>query len=67
LDDKDVPVFTAQVLGKAVWIPAGRHRLRIWFDSGSYQLGLAITLVSCAIAVITFVVLSWRSKQSPAK
>lgn len=46
LDDVKVPLFTAQILGKAVAIPAGRHEVRIEFHSASFQWGAGISLTT---------------------
>jgi len=55
LDDKPAPLFAAQVMGKAVWVPAGRHQVEVRFISRSFQIGLAITLVTISvIAVLLF-------------
>ena len=43
LDGKDTPLFSAQVLGKAVAIPAGNHTLAITFHSASFIWGLWIS------------------------
>jgi hypothetical protein len=52
LDGKDVPLFSAQVLGKAVGIPAGRHTLTIVFRSASFLWGLWISIVSAALTLL---------------
>lgn len=61
LDGKPMPLFAAQVMGKAVWVPAGNHQVEIRFVSRSFQIGLAITLVTLALIVFLLVVI-WRRK-----
>jgi len=56
LDDKPTPLFAAQVMGKAVWVPAGKHRVEVIFTSRSFQIGLAITLVTLCIVLYLAVV-----------
>ncbi|HKU40214.1 MAG TPA: YfhO family protein [Polyangiales bacterium] len=55
LDGKRVPVYTAQVLGKAIQLPAGRHRVTFEYVPRSFYLGAAISggavLALLAIAV----------------
>jgi len=46
LDGKATPLFAAQVMGKSVWVPAGKHQVDVRFISRSFQIGLAITLVT---------------------
>jgi hypothetical protein len=48
LDGKRVPLFSAQLLGKAVAVPPGRHRLEIAFVSSTFIAGLSISAVSVA-------------------
>jgi len=56
LDGKPTPVFAAQVLGKAVWVPAGDHKIEVRFVSRSFQIGLAITLLTLA-AIAAFLII----------
>lgn len=46
LDGTEVPIYSAEVLGKAVAVPAGDHDLWIRFQSRSFELGASITLVT---------------------
>jgi hypothetical protein len=52
LDGKRVPLFSAQLLGKAVAIPPGRHRLEIAFVSSTFIAGLSISAVSLVAALL---------------
>ncbi len=52
LDGKDTPLFSAQVLGKAVAIPAGNHILAITFRSTSFTWGLWISLISAVLSLL---------------
>lgn len=52
LDGEETPVYSAQLLGKAVHIPPGRHRLTVVFESASFRLGLGITLATAVLAVL---------------
>ena len=63
LDGNDTPLFSAQVLGKAVAIPAGKHTLSITFHSASFTWGLWITLVSAVLSVLAL--LYERKRTSP--
>jgi len=61
LDGEPTPVFAAQIMGKAVWVPAGKHTVEIRFVSRSFQLGLAISVTTIAALLILFVV-RWRRR-----
>jgi hypothetical protein len=63
LDGKPTPLFTAQVLGKAVAIPEGRHLVAITFESVSFRLGAWISLASALIAAATL--MSDQKKRAP--
>lgn len=56
LDGRPVPVFTAQVLGKAVAVPPGRHELALEFRPASVRLGGAIGSLSLLFGVIAWIV-----------
>jgi hypothetical protein len=63
LDGKDAPLFSAQVLGKAVAIPAGNHTLAITFHSASFTWGLWISLVSAVLSLLAL--LYERKRRAP--
>jgi hypothetical protein len=48
LDGKPTSLFSAQVLGKAVAVPEGKHRLEITFQSTTFLTGLVISAISIA-------------------
>lgn len=56
IDGVAVQVYTAQVLGKAIEIPAGKHEMRVYFDSHTIKVGAAITVLSLLflLAVVLF-------------
>jgi hypothetical protein len=49
LDGKEVPVYSAQVLGKAISVPAGRHDLRIRFRPMSFYIGLTVSALTALV------------------
>jgi hypothetical protein len=51
LDGKEVPVYSAQILGKAVALPAGQHELRLRFRPLSFYIGLVITVLTVVSSV----------------
>jgi len=52
IDGRPTPVFSAQVLGKAVAVTQGQHRIELWFDSVSFRWGLWLTLCALLVAVL---------------
>jgi len=60
LDGKPAPLFSAQLLGKAVAIPQGRHRLEIAFLSSTFIVGLSISAVSLVATLLAL----WTGRRS---
>ena len=52
VDGKDTPVYPAQVLGKAIYVPAGKHEVDIFFQSDTFRIGAAISAISLIVLVI---------------
>ncbi|WP_211442531.1 YfhO family protein [Collimonas humicola] len=50
VDGQATPVFSAQLLGKAVAIPAGRHKVEFRFSSPTFRYGLWLSLLTLLIA-----------------
>jgi hypothetical protein len=59
LDGKPVPLFPAQLLGKAVAIPAGTHHVEIVFESLSFRIGLIVSLLSVVATLILWIRQGW--------
>ena len=61
IDDRPVNVYTAQVLGKAVYVPPGEHGIKIYFRSDSFRLGalvFIVTLVCLLLYGVTHLVIN---------
>jgi len=69
LDDKSVPIFSAQVLGKAIEIPPGDHDVVFRFRSVTFYVGLLISLLTLTTLVLgmVFVLIRDRVWRSLAK
>jgi len=52
VDGISAPLFSADVLGKAVGIPSGRHTLTIEFHSSTFHRGLWISVASTLLALL---------------
>jgi hypothetical protein len=55
IDGQITPVFTAQLLGKAVSIPAGHHQVSLSYKPLSVRVGASISLLAAAIAAIALI------------
>ena len=68
IDGAAAPLFTAQILGKAVPVPAGEHDIDLRFDSASFCYGLWTTLATlAALAVLAMAsALRRRARSAPA-
>jgi hypothetical protein len=55
LDGHEIPVYSAQILGKAVPVPPGRHQLSIRFRPMSFYIGLTVSLVTVLVTAIALV------------
>lgn len=64
VDDVPVALYSAQVMGKAVKIPAGEHRVQIDYVPRSFYIGLSITLVSLVLVFISLL-LALRKRYQP--
>ncbi len=62
IDGEETPVYTAQILGKAIYMPAGEHEVTISFKSMSFESGLRITLASLAAVALALLFMIIRSR-----
>jgi len=46
IDAQATPVYSAQVLGKAVLVPAGHHQITVEFKPRSFMIGFFLTLLT---------------------
>jgi hypothetical protein len=66
LDGRNVPVFSAQALGKAIEIPPGDHDVILKFKSKTFYIGLLISMFTVTILVFDAVFLC-RKRQLSTK
>ena len=52
IDGQVTPVYSAQVLGKAVLVPAGHHQITVEFKPRSFMIGLSLTLLTLIVLFI---------------
>jgi hypothetical protein len=62
LDGVEVPIYSAQILGKAVSLPAGRHELQLKFRPMSFYIGLLISLLTAVSAAAVLIRARWVAK-----
>jgi len=51
VDGRSVNVWRANHVQRAVWVPAGRHRVRFAYRPASFRIGAAVSLVALGLAV----------------
>ncbi len=54
VDDRPVPIWTANSAFQAIEIPAGRHPVKIYFQSAAFEIGATVavlTSISCLASV----------------
>jgi hypothetical protein len=52
VDGRETPIYPADVLGKAIQVPAGTHEVRFVFRSLTIEIGAAISAVTLALAAL---------------
>ena len=52
ISEEATPVYPAQVLGKAVYVPPGQHNVRIYFQSDAFLVGAIISCLTLVILVL---------------
>lgn len=68
VDGVPARVWTAQMLGKAVHVPAGTHQVQIRFRSRSFEIGLAVsflTLIGMVALLSLAGYLRWSCRKRP--
>jgi len=60
VDGKAVPLYRADILFRAVRVPAGAHRVRLSFDSPAWESGMTASIVA-AIFLAALLAWGWRS------
>ncbi|MCX2983302.1 hypothetical protein EYC98_20770 [Halieaceae bacterium IMCC14734] len=56
-----VQVYTAQILGKAVYIPAGSNEVEIYFESKSLKIGFLLAGLTLIGILLTFAINRFRT------
>jgi len=64
VDGAAVALYSAQVLGKAVRIPSGEHRIQIDYMPRSFYIGLSITIGSLVLVFISLLLTLRKRYQS---
>jgi hypothetical protein len=61
VDDANAPILRANVAFQAVPVPAGRHRVHLFYADKRFTLGLEISAASLLICIVTFLYLTRRA------
>ena len=62
LDGREMPVLQANILFRAVAVPAGQHTISFLFRPTSLYIGGAISLLAALVVVLLLAVPFWRSR-----
>ena len=62
VDDRPVPLWTANYAFQALQIPAGEHQVRVAFRSGSFLIGASLSVITL-LALVAFDVAGRRAEQ----
>jgi uncharacterized membrane protein YfhO len=63
VDSVEAPLYRANGLFKATWVPAGAHRVEFTFEPASLRLGAALSLLGLA-AALALIVLGLRRRRA---
>jgi hypothetical protein len=64
-DGREIPVYIANYVARAVGLPPGEHTVRFVFDPLSWRLGRAISLTALAFALAVLSSRLWARARSP--
>jgi len=67
IDGRETPVYSAQILGKAVFVPTGRHQISVEFKPRSLLIGLWVTLLTLTILLVMGIRSTCRSNHKSRK
>ena len=65
IDSAATPILRANLLGRAVPVPAGRHIVQMHFDVGLFWLAAAATPIGIAWAILAATLRIARRRKSP--
>jgi hypothetical protein len=51
INNQETPIYHANLLGKAIWVPKGNHDLVIEFRSKTYNIGLSLFILGLLITL----------------
>jgi hypothetical protein len=60
IDDKPAKLYPAQVLGKALFVPAGEHGIKVYFQSDSFRLGALVSGLTVFCLLLYGARAAWR-------
>lgn len=67
LDGQPAPILSADVLFRAVMVPAGQHEIVFSFESRSFVNGRYLSLLGLVIWLSLIVIILWNGKIKPAQ
>jgi hypothetical protein len=55
VDGKEAKIYRTDYLFRAVYLDQGSHQVKFVFDSATYRIGKASTLLTCALLLVMFI------------
>jgi hypothetical protein len=65
VDDRRTPVLRADYLLRAVYVPAGHHRVVFRYESAAVRRGLLVSLLSLVLVLAGFAASWWTGRRGP--
>ncbi len=62
VDGHETPVVRADLVFRAIFLPAGEHRVEFSYAPSSFQMGLLISLAALAVLFVLGVVARWAAR-----
>ena len=61
VDDQQTPIYRANYIGRAIFVPAGEHVVRFKYEPWSFKLGLWLSLLILLVIIATIIIRVRRS------
>jgi hypothetical protein len=61
VDDQQTPIYRANYIGRAIFVPAGEHVVRFKYEPWSFKLGLWLSLLLLLVIIATIIIRIRRS------
>jgi uncharacterized membrane protein YfhO len=66
VDDQPTPIYQADYLARAIFVPAGKHLVRFEYQPASFRWGLWLALVMIIILAVTAIASTHKKRPTTA-